>query len=403
VDEQRLPDRADVVVVGAGIVGLATARALTTARPGDSVLVLDKERSWARHQSGHNSGVIHAGIYYAPGSAKAALCREGRAQLTEWCDERGVPWTRCGKVVVASDHDERPRLDALATRAEANGVEVERIGPSGLADLEPHATGVAALHVPETGVVDFARVCDALVEELATRGVTVRVGCAVSSIVRRRDEIVVQTEDGSVACRKVANCAGLHSDRIAARSGDHPDLAIVPFRGEYHELAPHAADLVRALIYPVPDPRFPFLGVHLTRGIDGTVHAGPNAVLALAREGYRWRDVDRGDVQALARFRGTWRLGRRYWRDGAAEVARSISVRRTARALRRLVPELRAADLRPGGSGVRAQAVRRDGRLVDDFAFGGDDRVVHVLNAPSPAATASLAIGRVVAERLLPG
>jgi L-2-hydroxyglutarate oxidase len=395
-----LPPRADVVVIGAGIVGLATARAVLRAEPACEVVILDKEPVPGTHQSGHNSGVIHAGIYYAPGSAKAELCRAGRAELIEWCEARGVPWRRCGKVVVATEPEERPRLDALADRASANGVEVHRLDAAELAEIEPHAAGLAALHVPETAVVDFGQVCHALAAELEELGGHIVVGAEVDRIDRRGAEVVVHTVRGEIACTRLANCAGLQSDRVARSAGARPAVAIVPFRGEYHELAPPARQLVRALVYPVPDPRFPFLGVHLTRGVDDTVHAGPNAVLALAREGYRRRDLRARDIVDLARDAGTWNLARRYWREGAAEVARSLSRRRTARALQRLVPELDQDDLLPGGSGVRAQAVRRDGTLVDDFVIEGDDQIVHVLNAPSPAATASLAIGRVVAARL---
>jgi len=398
-----LPEQADVVVIGAGIVGLATARAVQVARPDLHVVVVDKEPRVAAHQSGHNSGVVHAGLYYRPGSRKAQLCRDGRAELLGWCDRHDVAYRRCGKVVVATEPSELDALAELERRATANGVAATRIGPAELADLEPYAFGLAALHVPETAVVDFGRVTAGLADDVVARGGTVALGRAVLGIERRGRETVVRTSGGDVRTSRVANCGGLHSDRIAALAGDRPAAAIVAFRGEYHELAPRAVHMVRALVYPVPDPRFPFLGVHLTRGIDGSVHAGPNAVLASSREGYRRRDVRLEDVAELARYRGTWRLAGRYWRDGAAEVARSLSHARLARAVQRLIPELDPADLVPAGSGVRAQAVAPDGRLVDDFAFAGDDRVVHVVNAPSPAATASLAIGRVVASRLLGG
>ena len=278
---------------------------------------------------------------------------------------------------------------------------VARLDPARLAEIEPYAFGLAALHVPETAVIDFGRVCAVLADGMRARGGSAVLGCEVQGIERRTGGIVVRTSRGEVWAGGVANCAGLHSDRVARMAGDDPGAGIVAFRGEYHELAPDARRLVRALIYPVPDPRFPFLGVHLTRGLDHSVHAGPNAVLALSREGYRRRDVRGGDVVDLARHASSWRLAARYWRDGGAEMARSLSRRRMARALQRLVPELEVDDLRPAGSGVRAQAIGPDGRLLDDFAFAGDDRVVHVVNAPSPAATASLAIGRVVAARLL--
>jgi L-2-hydroxyglutarate oxidase len=397
----ELPPRADVVVIGAGIVGLATARAVQLARPGHVVVVLDKEQQWAAHQSGHNSGVVHAGIYYRPGSQKAELCRTGRAELLDWCERHGVAWQRCGKVVVATSAEELPALAELEERATRNGVEAERIEPGQLAEIEPHVAGIAALRVPETAVVDFTQVCTALVDRVRVHGGTVVVGGAVEAIDRRDGEIVVRTAKGEVVAGRVANCAGLQADLVTRLAGDEPPARIVAFRGEFHEVVPPANSLVRALVYPVPDPRFPFLGVHLTRGIDGTVHAGPNAVLALSREGYRWRDVDSADLAELAGRGSTWRLAARYWRDGVDEVARSVSRRRLARAIARLVPEIGPEDLQPATSGVRAQAIRPDGTLLDDFAFAGDHRIVHVVNAPSPAATASLAIGRVVAARLL--
>jgi L-2-hydroxyglutarate oxidase len=390
-----------VVVIGAGIVGLATARALQLTRPELSVVVVDKESQSAAHQSGHNSGVVHAGIYYRPGSQKAQLCRAGRAELLEWCDRHGVEWRGCGKVVVATEPSELAGLDHLEQHASGNGVSVTRLGPAQLAEIEPYAFGLAALHVPDTAVIDFGRVCEELAEGIRKRGGSTVLGCEVLGIDRRPAGIVARTSRGEMLAGKVANCAGLQSDRIAHAAGDDPGARILAFRGEYQELTPEARRLVKALIYPVPDPRFPFLGVHFTRGLDGSVHAGPNAVLALSREGYRRRDVRGSDLVELATHASTWRLAARYWRDGAGEVARSVSRRRMARALQRLVPELDEGDLRAGGSGVRAQAVGHDGRLLDDFAFAGDDRVVHVVNAPSPAATASLAIGRVVAARLL--
>ena len=363
--------------------------------------MVDKESQSGAHQSGHNSGVVHAGIYYRPGSRKAQLCREGRTELLDWCDRHAVEWRGCGKVVVATEPSELAGLDRLEQQAIGNGVRVARLGPAALVEIEPHAFGLAALHVPDTAVIDFGRVCEGLVESIR------RAAARRCSTARSRastddpGEVLVRTSRGEVVADRVANCAGLHSDRVTRMAGDDPGARIVAFRGEYHELRPEARRLVRALIYPVPDPRFPFLGVHFTRGLDGSVHAGPNAVLALSREGYRRRDVRRADLVELATHASSWRLAARYWRDGAAEVARSLSRRRLTRALQRLVPELDVEDLQPAGSGVRAQAVGRDGRLLDDFAFAGDDRVVHVVNAPSPAATASLAIGRVVAARLL--
>jgi (S)-2-hydroxyglutarate dehydrogenase len=398
-----LPDRADVVVVGAGIVGLATARAVQRRQPDLAVVVLEAEDHLAAHQSGHNSGVIHAGLYYRPGSTKAELCRSGRAELLDWCDRHGVAYRRGGKVVVATEADELGPLEELTRRAAANGIVTESLGPDGLRDVEPHATGLAALHVPETAVVDFTQVCRQLAEGIVERGGAIVFGAGVAAIETRADGLVVHTAGGSLTATRLANCAGLHSDRVAEAAGDEPGPTLVPFRGEYHELVASRRHLVRSLIYPVPDPRFPFLGVHLTRGIDQSVHAGPNAVLALSRHGYRRRDVRLGDVAALGRDPALWHLARRYWRTGGAEVGRSLSRRALARSLQRLVPEIEAADLVPAGSGVRAQAVGPDGTLVDDFVFAGHRGLVHVVNAPSPAATASLAIGRVVAERLLEG
>jgi L-2-hydroxyglutarate oxidase len=399
-------EQADVVIVGGGIIGLATARAVQHRRPDFVVMVVDKEPQVAAHQSGHNSGVVHAGLYYAPGSTKAELCRLGRDELLAWCDRHGVLWERCGKVVVATTPDEVERLAALAERARRNGIEVTALDRVGLRDHEPHADGLAALHVPATAIVDYRAVCRVLAHQVESRGGQVVLGAPVTAIDHAGPDLVVHTGRGAVRTPRLANCAGLASDRVARLAGDDPAASILPFRGEYHELAPSRRHLVRGLIYPVPDPRFPFLGVHLTRMIDGGVHAGPNAVLALAREGYRWRDVKLGDVGSMIGTASTWRLARRHWRTGMGEVGRSLSRRRLLAALQRLVPDLRLDDLVPAGSGVRAQAVAPDGTLLDDFAFAGGNtpggaRTVHVVNAPSPAATASFAIGGVVAGHLL--
>ncbi len=391
----------EVVVIGAGIVGLATARALQSG--GAHVVVLDKERSVGAHQSGHNSGVIHSGVYYRPGSEKARLCVEGRRLLEAFCDERGIPRRRDGKVIVARAVDELERLQELEVRGRANGLAVRFIGRRELAELEPHVEAAAALHVPETGVVDFAAVTATLADDLVSAGGELDLGAEVVAIEAGVDRVTVHTTTGARRGTVVVNCAGLQSDRIARLAGEHPDVRIVPFRGEYHELVPSREHLVRALVYPVPDPRFPFLGVHLTRGVDGRVHAGPNALLALAREGYGWTRVDPGDVRAMATDTALWRLAGRYGGTGAAEVARSISRRLLVRDLRHLVPAIGPGDLVAGGSGVRAQAVTADGRLLDDFAIITGPRAVHVLNAPSPAATASLAIGRRIAALVADG
>ena len=395
---------ADVVIVGAGIVGLATARAVLQDDASAHVVIVEKEGHVAAHQSGHNSGVIHAGVYYKPGSSKAALCRDGRAAMIDFCAEHGIDHELCGKVVVATSTEELPRLEQLRDRSVANGLEVHLLDRRSLAELEPHADGLAALHVPATGIVDFREVCRVLAADVVARGAELRLGTAVTSLEETDDGVIVGTTGGVLRGRALVNCAGLHSDRVARLVGaDHQDTgrtAILPFRGEYHELVPDRAHLVRHLIYPVPDPRFPFLGVHFTRDIAGQVHAGPNAVLALGRESYRWGTIVPGDVREAVGRAATWRLARRHYRTGAAEVLRSLSTTAFVRALQRLVPDVRAEDLVRAGAGVRAQAVAPDGSLLDDFAFMQTRHTLHVLNAPSPAATASLAIGHHIAGRV---
>jgi len=387
-----------VVVVGAGIVGLATARALVAAR--HQVIVLDKEPAVARHQSGRNSGVVHAGLYYRPGSLKALLCAEGRGELEAFCASQGVALDRCGKVVVASDLTQLDQLVELRDRGMRNGLELTWLDRRRLADHEPHVDGVAGLFVKATGVVSFASVCAALRDDLEANGVDFRLGREVTQIEESAMGVRVRAGTTILDADRLVNCAGLHSDRIARAAGLDPTVAIVPFRGEYLELSPSRAHLVRHLIYPVPDPRFPFLGVHLSRGIDGRVHAGPNAVLALAREGYERLTIDTDDLSEMVRDPRMRHLARRYWRTGVAEILRSASRTLMTREIQRLVPDIRADDLRPAGSGVRAQAVAPDGSLVDDFALVETERSVHVLNAPSPGATASLALGRWIAARL---
>jgi L-2-hydroxyglutarate oxidase len=396
-------DRADVVVVGGGIVGLATARAVVRAHPGQSVVVLEKEAAVGTHQSGRNSGVIHAGVYYPPGSDKARLCTAGRISMVEYCREHGIEHAICGKVVVARTDDDRGRLAELERRCGANGVRVEPIGAERLREIEPHVAGVAALHVLDTGIVDYAQVCRALAAEIEAAGVTIRLGSAVLSGAETASGLVVETSAGPIEARRVVTCAGLHADEVArAVSGPEGpgDLRVIAFRGEYRELVSSRSHLVRTLVYPVPDPQFPFLGVHLTRGIDGHVHVGPNAVLALAREGYVWRRVDMRDLRATFAFSGFRRFARANWRFGLQEMARSLSARRFTAAARELVPEIDRADLVPAPAGVRAQAIAANGELVDDFAFRTVGRALHVLNAPSPAATASLEIGTAIAARL---
>jgi L-2-hydroxyglutarate oxidase len=392
-----VPNRS--VVVGGGIVGLATAVAM--AERGDPPTVLEAEHALAKHQTGHNSGVIHSGLYYRPGSLKARTCRAGMHAMYRFCAEENVPHRQCGKLVVAVSEAELPALAALEDRGRANGVILRRLGAAEIKEQEPEATGVAGLWVRETGVVDYAHVTVALARRLIRLGGEVRLSSRVLFIKRDGNRVVVGTPRDEFHVARLVNCAGLQSDRIAKMAGVIPRIRIVPFRGEYYTLRSDRADLVRGLIYPVPDPALPFLGVHFTRGIDGVVEAGPNAVLALKREGYSRGDVSLKDLADMARFPGFWRMARAQWRTGFDEVRRSISKARFVASLQRLVPSLKADDLVPGGSGVRAQAVGADGRLVDDFQIQTVPGMVHVLNAPSPAATASLMIGREIADRIL--
>lgn len=385
--------------MGAGLVGLATGYALVRSRPGLRVVVLEKEDDLARHQSSRNSGVVHSGIYYRPGSLRARLCVEGRRALERFAQEHGLPYRRTGKLVVAVRPGELPRLRRLAERAVANGVEgVREVGPAEIRELEPHVRGLRALHVPVTGVVDFEAVARALAAELAAGGGRVLLRHGVTGLERRGRSVVLTTEGGEVEARGVVSCAGLHADRLARLTGDAPDVRVVPFRGSFWVLRPQAAGLVRGLVYPVPDPALPFLGVHFTRRVDGQVWVGPNAVPALAREGYGRGDVDLRDLLEVLCFPGFWRLALRSAGTGLGELLRDRSSRAFLRECRRYVPELGPGDLRPGPSGVRAQLVAADGSLVDDFVVARRGRVLHVLNAPSPAATACLAIGEAVAR-----
>ncbi|GII20521.1 L-2-hydroxyglutarate oxidase [Planosporangium mesophilum] len=384
------------VVIGGGIVGLAVAHRLVLDRPGATVTVVEKEPGFGAHQTGHNSGVIHAGVYYRPGSLKAKLCRDGSASMVRFCTEYGIPVEVCGKLIVATGADEVPRLHALHERALANGLPVRLITAEEAREYEPHLACVEAMHVASTGIVDFRAVCDRLAKLLADAGAHLRTG---ERVVGLHDTVVVTTA-GEIRADVVVNCAGLHADRIARLAGVDVPARIVPFRGEYHELRPERRELVKGLIYPVPDPALPFLGVHLTRMIDGSVHAGPNAVLALAREGYRWSAFDLRDALDAVAYPGLWRLARRHLRYGVGEVARSLSRRRFAASLARLVPEICEDDLLPAAAGVRAQAVAPDGGLVDDFLIVRHGAQVHVLNAPSPAATSSLEIARYITAGL---
>jgi (S)-2-hydroxyglutarate dehydrogenase len=392
---------ADVVVIGGGIVGLATADALVRAHPGLKLVLLEKEDGVARHQTGRNSGVVHAGIYYAPGSLKARLSVAGVGKLRAYCETHGVAFDAVGKVIVATDESELPRLEALLERGTANGVPGLRlIDADELRDLEPHAAGVRAIHSPGTAIVDYPGVCHALADGLRRAGARVETGAPVIAISEDARGLTVTTPALRVRARRLVACAGLHADRVARLAGATPDVAIVPFRGEYYFLEPHARDRVRGLIYPVPDPALPFLGVHLTRTVHGEVEAGPNAVFALAREGYTHRTIVARDVFEAFAFPGFWRLAGRQWRTGAYEYWRSFRTAAFVRSLQKLMPSLTAADVRRGGAGVRAQAIGRDGRLVEDFVFAETERALHVLNAPSPAATASLAIGEHLAARV---
>jgi L-2-hydroxyglutarate oxidase len=390
--------RDHVVVAGAGIVGLAAAYEI--GRRGHRVTVLEKEDRVAAHQSGRNSGVIHSGLYYPPGGLKATLGTAGARSMRDFARAYGIRADVCGKLVVATSDDQMPALRTLLRRGLANGVPVRMISPAEAREYEPHVACVAALHVASTGIVDYRGVCVTLARLITEGGGEIRYGAEVTGIRAGADAVTVATTAGEVRAGHLVNCAGLHSDRLARLAGLDPGVRIIPFRGEYFELTPDQQHLVRGLIYPVPDPALPFLGVHLTRMIGGGVHAGPNAVLALAREGYGWRRVDRRDVADTLRWPGLWRLGRRYWRTGAAEVRRSLSRRRFLADLRRLVPGLGDHSLVPAPAGVRAQAVRPDGSLVDDFLTVRAPRQTHVLNAPSPAATAALEIGRRIAGDL---
>lgn len=392
-----------MLIVGGGIVGLATARAVLRRQPDRRVVVVEKEPAVGRHQSGRNSGVIHAGVYYEPGSEKARLCAAGRASMVEYCREHGIDHEVPGKVIVALDDAEHVRLRELEQRCARNGVRAEVIGREQLREFEPHIAGIAALHVLDTGIVDYGAVCRGLAAEIEAKGATIRVGCTVTAGDDGASGFVVETTAGPIEAQRVVSCAGLHADTVAtALSG--PDgtggLRVMAFRGEYREFVAPRAHLVRHLVYPVPDPQYPFLGVHLTRGIDGHVHAGPNAVLAFAREGYEWRIVDARHLRQTFSYPGFRRFAARNWRFGLAEMARSASARRFTKAVRRLVPEVERADLVAAPAGVRAQAIKPDGNLVDDFAIHRVGRALHVLNAPSPAATASLEIGATIAAGL---
>ena len=391
----------DVAIVGAGILGLATARELLLRSPGARVLVLEREREIAAHQTGHNSGVIHAGIYYAPGSLKAQLCTAGRTALYRYLDEQGIAFERCGKLIVATSGAELGRLDDLERRGIANGVPgLRRLRAEELAEIEPHVVGVAGLHSPETGIVDFGAVARAMAVEIQALGATIQTGVAVSHFARSHGTTIVHTAAGPIPARRAVACAGAWSDRLAVASGESEEPRIIPFRGSYLKLRAQARGLVRALIYPVPDPALPFLGVHLTKTIHQDVWLGPTALLAPSRTAYRLTSLSVDDARSTLTWPGTWRMAQRFWRTGLSEMHFAARRRVFVAACACYVPELRESDVEPGPAGIRAQAVARDGKLLDDFAFADAPDVLHVRNAPSPAATSSLAIARVIADRL---
>jgi (S)-2-hydroxyglutarate dehydrogenase len=389
----------DIAIVGGGIVGLATARALLEKAPSLKLVLCEKEAELGRHQTGHNSGVIHSGIYYKPGSFKARLCVEGVRLMVDFCETHAIKYDRCGKVVVATSQDEVPRLETLYERGTANGVPgLRRIDAGEVREIEPHVRAVAGIHSPNTAIVDYGQVTAALGRDLLASGVTIEYNFPVSAITRvRGGGLAVSTREHTITASRLINCAGLYSDVIAQMAGADTDVQIIPFRGEYYLLRPERESLVRGLIYPVPDPEFPFLGVHFTRTIHGEVEAGPNAVLAFAREGYRFASLRPRELAGTLRYPGFWAMARKYWRTGAYEMYRSLSKKKFVEALQRLVPDLRGEDITPGGAGVRAQAVRPDGSLLDDFSIVAGPDAIHVVNAPSPGATASLAIGRHIA------
>jgi L-2-hydroxyglutarate oxidase len=392
--------RIDVAVIGGGIVGLATAWQLTLRNPRLRIAVLEKEAALAFHQTGRNSGVLHSGIYYRPGSLRASNCRTGKLELEQFCDRYGVAWQRTGKVIVATREAEFPQLEMILERGKQNGVQCEMIGRERLQELEPHCAGLKAIHVPEAGIVDYPGVCEMLGSLLRAAGHEIRLNCRVLKLHQLTDSVRIECSDGTIEAAQVVNCGGLHSDRLARLSGQRLPERIVPFRGEYYELQPEVHHFCRSLIYPVPDPRFPFLGVHFTRMIHGGVECGPNAVFALAREGYTWGTISLPDIWDSLTYPGFRRLLQRNWRIAVDEVRRSLFKSAFVRSLQRLIPEIRAEHLTSCPAGVRAQALGLDGKLLDDFLIQRHGRVINVCNAPSPAATACLNIGKIIAEQV---
>jgi len=389
----------DIAIIGGGIVGLATAMALTQKYPSHSIIVLEAENRLAAHQTGNNSGVIHSGIYYKPGSLKAKNCVEGRIAMYEFCAQHQIAHENCGKLIVATEPEELPRLDSLYERGIANGLSgLKKLRAEEIKEYEPHATGIAAIFVPQTGIVDYIGVTNAYAKIVKENGGEIWTGARVTAFQNRGNAFVLSTSKGEVVCKNLINCAGLYSDRVARMCGVNPGVRIIPFRGEYYELVPEKHHLVKNLIYPVPDPRFPFLGVHFTRMVKGGVEAGPNAVLAFKREGYKMTDISLRDLTEFFTYRGFWIMGFKYWQTAVGEFYRSFSKKAFVKALQRLMPELQEQDVQRSGAGVRAQALDSAGRLLDDFSIAEAPRMIHVLNAPSPAATASISIGKSIAE-----
>lgn len=392
----------DVAIVGGGIVGLSTAYRLQQRLPRVSVTIIEKERTVAHHQTGHNSGVLHSGIYYKPGSLRAENCRQGKLAMQEFCTQENIPFELCGKVIVAAEAGELESLERIYERGQANGVRCQMIDAGRLRELEPHARGIQAIHVPDAGIVDYRQVCERLAEKIEAGGGKIFLSSKVTRLLKRNNRMIVETTEGDIEARLVINCAGLYSDRVTWMSGQHPDAQIVPFRGEYFELKPSAQHLCRGLIYPVPDPDFPFLGVHFTRMIHGGVECGPNAVFAFSREGYYKTSFNLFDAIESLTYPGFVRLMLRHWDAGLAEWWRSMSKRAFVDALQHLIPEIQSEDLVPAPAGVRAQALTRDGRLVDDFLILENELTINVCNAPSPAATASLNIGKLIVDKVAP-
>ena len=390
----------DYAVIGGGIIGLATLYQLAQSKPHARLLLIEKESQWAAHQTGHNSGVIHSGIYYKPGSAKARLAVAGAQSMVAFCQEHEIAHQICGKVIVATQPSELPRLVALAERAQANGIAARPLGQDQLQEIEPHVAGLAALHIPTTGIIDYRAVAEKLAWLSSDHGAALQRSTKLLRVISHPDALTLETSRGAFPARFVINCGGLYSDRIAQLAGAKTQARIVPFRGEYYELTPERRSLVKGLIYPVPNPSFPFLGVHFTRMIDGSVHAGPNAVLALAREGYKKTDLNCQDLLETLSYPGFWRLAAKHGGEGAKEILRSLSKTLFVRSMQTLIPEIRPEDVVPAGAGVRAQALRHDGTLVDDFLIVPGERQLHVCNAPSPAATASLAIAKELVARI---